>query len=151
MNMRNIKPYILPIVSGYLFYIVQMLIWGYLLALENPLFHDLFMSVFLPDNQIMFSVVTYFRDALINLLIAIPFALAFLKLNSRQRLIALAIAVIPCFLYEYRYLFINYEEISHIFWNSAGAYYGFAISLLMLPFSVWLITKIRSTGVINEV
>ena len=150
MNASTIKPYALPIIAGYLFYIVQMILWGFMLKMENPFYQDWLMSVFLPDNRIMFYVVTYVRDVLINLFIAIPFALAFLKLNFRQKLIALSITVVPCFLYEYRYFFLNYQGLSHLIPNNAGTYYGFALSLLVLPFSVWLTSKITSGGALGE-
>jgi len=149
-KMKTLKPYILPILSGYIFYLVLMTFWGFMLAREDPFFHAWLMSALLPENENLFSIVSFFRDFLINFLLAIPFALAYLKLNSRQKIISLSIVVVPCFLYEYRYVFANFEELGDLLINSMGFYYGLVITLLLFPFTVWVTTIVNNRFEFNE-
>ena len=145
-----LKPYILPILAGYIFYLVLTIFWGYMLARETPFIHEWLMLVLLPENTTLYHAATFAVDFCINLLLAIPFALAYLKLNSRQKIICLAVVVIPCFFYEYQYVFMNSAEVGDLLFSSVGFYYGLIVSLFLFPFSVWLTTLAKNRLDYNE-
>ncbi len=142
--MRMLKPYILPILCGYLFYLVITIFWGFMLARDDPFFNSWLMSALLPENESLYTFISFLRDFLINFLLAIPFALAYLKLNSRQKLISLTIVVVPCFLYEYKYVLTNFGDVVDILISSMGFYYGLVITLLLFPFTVWVTAIIKN-------
>ena len=152
MNMSNIKPFIIPVLSGYVLFLVQALFWGWA-VIEGPLAdnHSWLVSTLLPDSTSLYYFITYSRDALINILLALPFALPFLRLNFKQKVIALVLAVVPVFLYEYSLLLFDSQPIHIMLFNSFGFYYGVFVSIGLLPFTVWFTEKVNRAFTGNEV
>jgi hypothetical protein len=150
--MSKFKPYIVPILSGYSFYLVQTLFWGFA-TIYGPLadMHSWLVSNLLPENRELYNLITYTRDLLINIVLALPFAIPFLKLKNNQRWLALGVAVVPPFVYAYSLILFDFQS-EHLFlMSSFGFYYGLVLSLGLLPIAVWLTSMYKATKVINNV
>ncbi len=150
--MSKLKPYILPVLSGYALYLVQALFWGYA-TIYGPLadMHSWLIAKLLPEHKELYYLITYTRDLLINIVLALPFAIPFLKLNYYQRWIALVLVIVPIFIYDYSLVMFDFQP-EHLFlFSSLGFYYGVIVSLGLLPFTVWLTNKFTVRRLENNV
>jgi hypothetical protein len=151
MDMSKLKPYVIPVVSGYSFYIVQKIFWAYAIA-YGPLaaHHEWLVSVMLPEHNNWYYIITYTRDILINVLLALPFAIPFVKLVSKQKVLALLIVIVPNFIYENSLILFDYQPYMQILFNSAGFYVGQIMTLGLLPFAIWFIGRFKNRGLVYE-
>jgi hypothetical protein len=151
-DMSKLKPYILPVLSGYALYLVQSLFWGFT-TIYGPLANmdGWLIASLLPDNREWFYLIIYTRDSLINITLATPFAIPFLKLKNNQRWLALVLVVLPIFIYSYSLILFNFQSVHLSLLSSIGFYYGVIISLGLLPFAVWLVSRFKEAKVVINV
>ena len=151
-DMSKLRPYILPVISGYTLYLVQILFWGFA-NIYGPLadIDSWLIASLLPDNRELFYLIIYTRDLFINIILALPFAIPFLKLKNNQRWLALVLVILPIFIFDYRLVLFGFQPVHLFLISSLGFYYGVIISLGLLPFVVWLANKFTWAKVVNNV
>ena len=151
-DMSKLRSYILPVLSGYALYLVQILFWG-LANIYGPLpdIDSWLIAALLPDNRELFYFIIYTRDLFINIILALPFAVPFLKLKNNQKWLALVLVILPTFIYTNRLVLFGFQPVHLFLISSLGFYYGVIISLGLLPFAVWLIGKLKQAKVVSNV
>lgn len=139
--------YFIAIAAGLAYYFTSRLIWGYL-AMHNFVF-DFLIENILPWNKIVFYGLIYVFDLVINIALAYPFALIFLRLPNSKRWQLLGGIVLVLFIYEYRLVFSDLDLL-RFFLGSPQALAGMLTMIGILPLTVWLASTQRDTNKRNQ-
>lgn len=140
MNWNDVRPWGLAVGVAIAYYFVLAMFWG-LFATYNPIFKWL-LNTYAVTDPALFRLAVWSHDIVVNVLLALPFALLITKISPDRRWAYVALAVLLVFIGQYRLVLFDIGLLEFLV-HSNDALFGMIFTLVCLPFALLLVTLVQ--------
>jgi len=139
LNFRTKIPYVLAALFGAAYVLVATQFWSFY-AIGNPVNDWLLVNLAMEGYEASYRVATYSHDLVVNTIIALPFAYLIARLNPKNGLAYLTVAVTVAILFNYWWIALDSKALV-LMLRTWQFYVGFLVTVASLPLAYFGVTK----------